>query len=714
MKRIATTLFLLLTLTSSVLAKEGMWLMSQLKDLDLAEQGIQLTTDQIYSPDSTCLLNAVVNMGGGTGSFVSSDGLILTNHHVAFGALQRASTEGKNYLDDGFIAQATTDEIPAPGAIVRILMEIRDVTDDVVAAGAKIKDPVKKRRAIMKKMTEIEEVEEAKSDDIDASVAELYDGISYQLYVYRRFRDIRIVFAPPQSIGNYGGEVDNWIWPRHTGDFTFLRVYVGPNGESAEYSTDNVPYHPKRWLKISTDNLNEGDMTFIIGYPGKTNRYATYSYVDFYRNVQLPYTVSLDQTLIDLIENACDTTELSHIKAAGRTRGLYNGMKKNKGVIGGMDADHFLELKKSCDDDLQSFVNADRKLRKKYGKVLDQISKTYDEERATLEKDQVFSLLGRYGSLPLSRALFAYENAKEAEKPEDARRADWSPSQAQRYKRYYRYGMVNIFRPFETALLRYTLQRASELPADQRIKAVDDLISQHGDIDATVEYLLDGSKMMDPGFAMTTFDMTSAQMEAIDDPVVKFAIALYPELDSHNQQTDALRARQKVLKEQYMEMIQLQSKLAYPDATGTVRFTYGVVKGYSPRDAVVYKPFTTLTGVIEKDTGVWPFNMPPELGVLEKNRDFGIWEDPELNDVPVAFTHVLDITGGNSGSPAFNAKGEMIGIAFDGNFEALLGDWQFQPEINRTISVDIRYVMFLTEKFAKAQWLLDEMGIQTK
>ncbi|MFH0881645.1 MAG: S46 family peptidase [bacterium] len=714
MKKLLIPLSVLLVVSSSAIAKEGMWLMTQLGDLDLASQGLKVTAEQIYTPGETCLLDAIVNMGGASGAFVSPQGLILTNHHVAFSAIQRASTKGKNYLEEGFVAKSMEDELPAPGSYARIITEIRDVTAEVQAAGAKIKDPVKKRRAILKKMTELEEIERAKGEDIDATVAELYDGILYHLYVYKRFRDIRIVFAPPQSIGNYGSEIDNWMWPRHTGDFTYLRAYVSPDGVSREYSAENVPYQPKKWLKISTDNLNEGDMTFIIGFPGKTDRYASHYDVEFYRDVQYPYSIATNQILIDLIESACDTTELSRIKATGRTRWLYNGMKNNKGVLRGMYAENFLEQKRAFDNDLQAFIMSDRKLRKQYGNLLEEIGNTFKEKKSTIERERVFSLFGRSGAMPLARAYFAYETAREIEKPADQRRADWSKTETEWYKRYYRYGFVNVFEPFERALLRYTLQRANDLPADQRIKAVDDLIAAHGSIDALLEYLFDGTKMMDGSFAIPLLDATSKEIEAIDDPIIRFAVALYPEQDALHQLEETRKARQDELSRQYMEMIEAKNGLPYPDATGTVRFTLGKVEGYSPRDAVVYKPFTTLTGVIEKNTGEEPFDMPPELGVLEKNRDFGIWEDPELKDIPVAFTHVLDITGGNSGSPAFNAKGEMIGIAFDGNFEALLGDWKFQPEINRTISVDTRYVMFLTEKFAKAQWLLDEMGVKTK
>jgi len=714
MKKLWILLPVVLVVTSSALAKEGMWLMTQLGDLDLAGQGIEVSAEQIYSPGKTCLLDAVVNMGGASGAFVSPQGLILTNHHVAYGAIQRLSTKGKNYLAEGFVAKSMANELPAPGAYARIITEIRDVTDEVLAAGAKIKDPYERHRAIRKKMSEIEDAERAKGEDVDATVAELYDGLLYHLYVFKRLNDIRIVLAPPESIGNYGSEIDNWMWPRHTGDFTYMRAYVSPDGVGREYSVDNVPYHPKKWLTISTRDLDEGDMTFILGFPGRTNRYATHFDVDYYLNNQYPYTIATDQKLIDIIEGACDTSEVSKIKAAGRTRWIYNGMKNNKGVIRGMQAENFLAEKTAFDNDLQAFVSANRKLRKKYGNVLEEIGKIYEERRATLARERMFTLFGRYGSMPLSRAISVYETAREREKPADERRPDWSENQVERMKRYARFGFMNVYEPFERALLRYQLQSANELPGDQRIKAVDKLIADKGSVDAAVDYLFDGTRMMNRSFVMPLFDSTSAAIEAIDDPMLRFAIALYPEQEASHQQEERRKALQNELDRQYIEMISAKDGLPYPDATGTVRFTLGKVEGYSPRDAVVYKPFTTLTGVIEKNTGKVPFNMPPELGVLEKERDFGIWEDPDLNDVPVAFTHVLDITGGNSGSPAFNSKGEMIGIAFDGNFEALLGDWKFQPKINRTISVDIRYVMFITEKFDHAQWLLDEMGVKTK
>jgi len=709
---IAISTLLSFLLASAVFAGEGMWLLTQLKDVDLAGQGIELTPEEIYSPTGLSLTSAVVNLSGSSAAFVSPQGLILTNHHVAFSAIQEASLKGTDYLTQGFIASSIEEEIPAPSAIAQILTEIRDVTEEVLAAGEKIKDPLKRNRMIDLKIQAIVDSERAKGEDVDARVAELYSGGLYQLYVYKKLSDVRLVFAPPESIGDYGGEVDNWIWPRHTGDFTYLRAYVSPDGIGREYDPENVPYQPERWFKISTSDLNDGDITFILGFPGKTDRYTTSYDVRYYRDIHYPYSIDKFQETIDLIEGTADGSQQMDIKIAGRTKYLYNGMKKYKGVIAGMYADKFLEEKTAYDEALQNFVNNDRKLKKKYGKVLPGFEKYYEDKLKTLDRDRVLGSFGYGGPRPVTFANTVYLRAKEMEKPEEERDQKLTGSGFARMKMFLRFSFSNTSVPIERVLLTDVLQTAVELPADQRIKTIDKYLEEKGSVEALVSYLLDGTKMMDPQFAMPLMDMNTEEIEAIDDPIVQFVIALYPEMRARDDKDDRTHAEVKELRRQYMEMIEAKDGVApYPDATRTIRLTTGVVQGYSPRDAVWYEPFTTLKGVIEKDTGEVPFNMPQELRQLEEQKDFGIWADPKLGDIPVAFTHICDITGGNSGSAVLNARGEMIGLAFDGNFEALLGDWKFDPEINRTISVDIRYVMFLTEKYAKANRLLDEMGL---
>lgn len=713
MKKLISILSILI-LNATAFADEGMWTMDQIHKLDLQNKGLKIPLEEVYNPDGVSLFNAIVSFGGGSSGFVSPNGLVLTNHHMAFRTVQRASTQGTDYLTHGFLANSLEEEIQAPGQSVMTIDEIRDVTSEVLATGKKIKNLVKRQAAIDKKIQTMTDAIEAGKVDVTARIAKMYEGKKYLLYKYKRFDDVRIVYMPPQAIGNYGGDIDNWVWPRHTGDFAFARVYVAPDGTGRTYHKDNVPFQPKKWLKISTRDLDDGDFTMIMGFPGGTQRYRTSHSVKYNREMFYPDWIERAGDVIAILEKAGEDSPEAAIAIQGMRKNIANYHKNRTGMIAAMDKFNFLQKTITSEQEFTEFVKSNRKLKKKYGKVLDDIGTLYNDQLANKKHDDVLEYIGRWGGTMPMIANTIYYTVKEREKPKSVRDPNYSEKDVQItvYRMPYRY--MGFYEPVQKQLLKYFLEKAVKLPVNNRVKGIDKILSKNKMTAAEfVDFAFANTKLADVEYAKSLFELSSEKLIDLNDPLMNLAIAMYAENEVMRKQNEKFDAKIFDLRKKYLEVLQLMNdKTIYPDANGTIRFTYGDVEGYEPRDAVCYKSFTTLKGAYEKDTGVRPFDLPEKLKQLYLDRNYGQWTDPDLNDIPVAFTHTTDITGGNSGSPVLNAYGEMIGIAFDGNIEAMLGDWKFDQSINRTISVDIRYVMFVTEKYAGADYLLEEMGLK--
>lgn len=708
------SLLIIVFISGFAIADEGMWTMDQIDKLDLQKKGLKISVEDVYNTDGPCLFNAIVNLGGGTSEFVSSNGLILTNHHVAYGAVQRASTQGTDYLTNGFLANSLEEEIQMPGTSAMIIDEIRNVTDEVLMAGAKIRNLVKRQKAINAKIQAMTDAFEEGKEDVTARIAAMYEGKQYLLYIYKRFDDIRIVYMPPLAIGNYGADIDNWMWPRHTGDFAYARVYVSLDGVGRKYHEDNVPYQPKKWLKISTRDLNDGDFTMIMGFPGRTQRYRSSHDVKYNREYFYPDWLERAGDIINILETAGEDSPEAKMAVAGMRKGIANYQKKYNGTVAAMDKYNFLQETLENEKEFQEYVKSDRKLKKKYGKILDDIGVLYGGQIANKKRNDILSYMGRWaGTLP-AVANNVYYVAKEREKPDSERNPNFSEKDVKRNAERLHYRYMGFYEPVQKKLLKYFLEKSTKLPVNNRIKGIDELLVKNNMSPAEfVDFAFENTKLADVEYVKSLFKLSSIEMEKLNDPLIDLAVAMYPENEASRKRGKKFNAEITELRKKYMEALQLMTdEVVYPDANSSIRFTYGDVEGYKPRDAVQYAPFTTLGGAIEKDTGERPFDMPAKLKELYKARDYGNWIDPDLNDVPIAFLHTTDITNGNSGSPVLNAYGEMIGIAFDGNLEAMLSDWKFDPAIQRTISVDIRYVMFITEKYAGADYLLEEMGLK--
>ncbi len=712
MKKYSLTILISCLFFFSSFAQEGMWLLDQIGDLDLNKKGLEIDVSEIYNPDQPALYNAIVQLGGGTSSFVSAQGLMLTNHHVAYTALQRASTTETDYIANGFVAREYADEIQAPGYQARLLQEMKDVTDEVLSAGKGIDDATERDKKINQKIAAMTDKLEKKSEDIDAVVAAMYNGKQYFLFVYKVFKDIRIVYAPPVSIGEYGGDIDNWMWPRHTGDFSFMRVYVSPEGNGAEYNESNVPYKPKVWLKVAKDNLKPGDFTFIIGYPGYTTRYRTSNSAAWNLKYNYPYTIKNFGAIIDLMEKITKDDHEGQLKVAGLKKGLANTMKNYQGKVDGMKKTKFVQKKREFEAVFMNWVNSTPETKAKYENILTDITAQYDIILKTKDRDNVMGTLRGLSCAQLGVAGQVYLNVKEREKPKKEQRPGFSEKTIERAIENMEYAYMRYYEPVDKAMFERSLNKVNKLPQGQRIEPLEYIFtSKSMSIHDFVNDAFETSRLDDPEYVISLYELSSKELEALNDPFINMIAALYPMMEESNLIYEEFAANVTDLRKQYIDALyEWKGSGLYPDANGTIRFTSGPVKGYSPANAVWYRPFTSLAGVLEKDTGEEPFDAPEKLIKLYENKDFGSYMDPELKDVPIAFLHQCDITGGNSGSPVLNAKGELIGCAFDGNYEAMISDWQYDAVLQRTISVDIRYVMFVTEKFGNASFVLEEMG----
>lgn len=726
-------LLMLMVLSSLLLAEEGMYLLNRLPMKEMKQKGLQLTEQDIYNPGQGGLSDAVVMISGGTGAFVSKDGLLITNHHVAYGALQRVSTPENNILQNGYYAETRDKELHAPGYEVTITLGFEDVTDKVMK-GIKNNMAPEKISKMIEKNSRMIEKEAEKDPNVDrARVVSMFSGKYFYLFKYRVFKDVRIVYAPPHSIGKYGGEIDNWMWPRHTGDFTFFRVYARPDGTPAEYAEDNVPYHPKRWVPFSKQGVKEGDFTFIIGYPGTTMRYRSSHSVDYYQNVSYPNRIRLFKDLLELWEAEGKKDESVKIKYASLVAGISNSLKNNQGMVDGFRKLKLLKKKQEFDQGIMAFLEKHPTLKKEYGAVFKELEDIHQE----LAKNDLPNTLFRftnYITRGLSGALTAYEWSLEKTKPEKDRESGYDDESMERMKKSLPIRQRSLDPRVDALTMELLLNKLAELPSESVYPPIRAIYEGKADKKAAihefVQKLYENTKVLDLESYQKMLDMSTDELLKTGDSFIQFAKELYPYIKESREKDRILSGRMLKINPKYVELVAIYKKYAqaeklpdlkqlknevinlYPDANRTIRLTYGTVKGYSPADAVYYRYMTSFTGVLEKERDEEPFDAPDKFHTLFEQRDYGDYVDPVLNDVPVNFLHTTDITGGNSGSPVFNAKGEYIGIAFDGNYEAMTSDWQFDESITRTISVDVRYILFILDKFSNARSVLEELEIR--
>ncbi len=707
---------------SSVLpasADEGMWPLYDLDKLNfenLKSRGLELSPSQITNSEGTGVADAVIRVTGGTGSFVSPQGLIITNHHIAFSSIQKQSTMKINYVKDGFYAASPEEEIPAIGFRAYVDLGSQDVTDRVLANVTDEMGYLERYESIETTIKGIVKQAEA-GRDVKCRVAAIFGGKQYILHTDFMIKDVRIVYAPPEAIGNYGDEIDNWMWPRHVGDFSFLRAYVGPDGSSAEYSEDNVPYRPRSFLSMSATGIDEDDLTILIGYPGKTNRYASSFYIDHLFEFYFPRHIKVMEDVYSLLEQVGKIDPEVGLRMSSQKANISNFLKKEHGLMAGYRRLDMLTRKKDVEAGLISFMTSHPPLSNKYGSVLASIDSLYQEDVKTRDKDFVISRL-LWGCDLLNLAVDLHKWSIEREKPDLERERGYQDRDVERELESLKNIQINLVPEVDKLILKMMIELALDLPPGQKILAIERIFvntdgKQESEIlDQFLDHLYGQTRMIDTEDRLRMFQLSREEYEKQEDPFVQFAISLRPELDERE-----LRKREFEGAESRLEPMLIQAFAEwkpgqlYPDANGTKRINFGRISGYSPRDAVVYHYLTGLSGVMEKETDEYPFIVPGELKQAFLARDYGKYIDPDLADVPVDFLSTNDGTNGNSGSPLLNGRGEIIGLDFDGNLESVSDDYMYNGEISRSINSDTRYILFILDKVYHLDELLKELTI---
>jgi len=698
----------------AAIADEGMYPISEIYKLNLKAKGLEMELKDLYNPDGISIMDGICKVGGATGSFVSENGLILTNHHVAYRGVTAASTKENDFLQNGFLAKNRVEEIQAKGYTVRITESYKDVSKEVLSVVKKGMDLAARTKAIEKKRKQIVARAEKKYKGKRAGVSEMFTGKTYVLFIYTYLKDIRLVYVPPRAIGNFGGEIDNWMWPRHTGDFSFLRAYVGKDGSPADYSSENVPYQPKSHLKVAPGGVAEGDFVFILGYPGRTYRHQTSHYLAYEEQLRLPYVADYYEWQIKVLEDLGKVDRSVALKSLSRIKGLSNTMKNYRGKLQGMNRMKLVSRKQAEEQALQAYILKDNDRKKKYADLLGEIRAVYQRKRAGFERDMVLKYLIRSSAL-LATAYNLYEASIELEKTDIERESAFMNRNWPRTSQRAIEAVKNYYEPADKIIFKDELLKAIRLPPNQKISVLDDLF-KGADPEAAVErFLTDAygnSSLEKREIRKAAYDNPADFVAKSTDPFLRLAKALYPVFEERKELSRAIKGQMDKL---YAQLLDVKRNFLatdfIPDANSTLRFTYGRIKGYSPRDAVYMSPLTTVKGVLEKTTGKEPFDTPQKLQRLIRNRDYGRFSHPVLNSVPTGILYDMDTTGGNSGSPVLNARGELVGINFDRAWEATINDYAWSRDYSRSIAVDIRYVLWITQKFAGADYLLGEMGV---
>ena len=711
----------ILMATGTAVADEGMWMLHQMAMLNRAElkaMGLEMTPDQLWNPATgEGLASATVSIGGCSASFVSPQGLIATNHHCAFRAIQSNSSPENDYIRDGFLAHSFEEELEATEYRTFVFLGYEEVTRQITGGLAATLAPEERVEQIERRQKELTAACEA--DGTRCRVAEMFGGRNYYLFRTLELRDVRLVHAPPRSVGEYGGETDNWMWPRHTGDYSFLRAYIGPDGMPADFSPDNVPYQPKRWLTVAQAPLREGDFVMILGYPGRTMRYRPATAVAQDTEFGYPERITLLREWIDILEERGRTSREVEIKLASRMRGLQNGYKNSQGMLEGLQRFGLAHRKLAQEKALADWIAADSGRRAAYGGVLPAINELVAGQGATRERDLLLGLLSRGSSL-LSAAITIERWADERGKEDLDRKAGFQDRDALNVRQRLSMIQRDLDMETERALLTHFFNRALALPANQRIGAVDAVVAVTGRsgqpaVEAAVQTLLGGTALGRADRRLALLESSHRDLLAAGDPLIKFAAALRVDTDAMDAASRRVEGAMNLLMPRMFNAMEAwQERPLYPDANSTLRFTYATVTGYSPRDGVLYLPFTTLKGVVAKNTGEEPFDAPLALLQAAARPTHPSYLDEILGDVPSCFTSTNDITGGNSGSPVMNGRGELVGLAFDGNYEAMTSDFLFDSDLSRTISVDARYMLWVMDYVDRAHNLMREMGIEPK
>ena len=686
------SLLALMGVTFTAVADEGMWLLPYIKKMnekDMKEHGCKLKAEDIYSAEKSSLKDAIVVFGGGcTGEIVSPNGLLFTNHHCGYDAIQKLSSVEHDYLKDGFWAMNYSEELPAEGLSVKFVRHIFDVTADIMGnvpstAGQEEYEAIvgANKEALIAKL-------EAEYPGMLVTIPSFFGGNQFFAFVYEEYTDVRLVGTPPSSIGKFGGDTDNWMWPRHTGDFSVFRVYAGKDNRPAEYSEENVPYKAEKWLDVSLKGIEEGDFGMIMGFPGSTERYKTSYEIDYMMEVDNPQRIYIRGERQRILREWMDSDQAIRIQYDSKYARSANYWKNSIGMSRGIEKLNVRAKKAAQEAEFQAWANANTLLEEGYIDALQLIAESQVEartENATLQYLYETFLQG----MELIQPIIMIED----------------------YEQFYKDYNADVDRAVAKRMFQIYRENNTLLPSIY--EKIDTEFG--GNSDAYVDWLYDNSYFTSLEKFVSLGSAENADQLFENDPAYELAVSI---LTLYRQLFEPIGAADIKFAEGHRRYIDGLMKMNpdkawASDANFTLRLTYGNVLPYSPADGVIYQHYTTIEGVMAKEDPSNPveFTVPERLKELYKNKDYGRYADKN-GELPVAFLVNCDITGGNSGSPVMNAKGQLIGLAFDGNWEAMSGDVAFEPELQRTIAVDIRYVLFVIEKYGNAKWLIDELTIK--
>lgn len=717
MKKILSFLAILLLSARLLIAGEGMWLpmlLEQLNEPEMKSMGMRINAADIYSINNTSLKDAVLLFGRGcTAEIVSDQGLILTNHHCGFGQIQKHSSLEHDYLTDGFWAMSQSEELPNPGLSVTLLIRMEDVTKQVLE-GVTDNLTEQQREAIVK--ANIAKVEKAATEGTtySARTRPFYYGNEYYMFITQTFNDVRLVGAPPSNIGKFGGDTDNWMWPRHTGDFSMFRIYVNKNNEPADYSPDNVPYKPKYHLPISLKGVEKGDFTFVFGYPGTTQEYLPSYAIQMITEHENPVVIRLREKRLDIFDSYTQQSDLVRIQYAAKHAGVSNTWKKLIGENRGIKRLDAITEKQDLETRFVEWAVADAERNKKYGKLIPEFEKTYSR----LMPYNVAETYLQEGGLGIEAITFANrlkalvdKSREKGATQEDINKLKNSllPTISVFFKNYHQPLDRQVFATLMADWFKHQ-------PEDQIPAALIEVKAKYASFEDWANDIYSKSSLVDSNSVYNILNSYTAKSykKIANDPMYKLASTIY---ESYNNVirpvTTELNIKLDSLQRVYMRgLMEFQTdRRFYPDANSTLRVAYGKVDDYYPRDAVKYNYYSTLEGIMEKeDPNIYDYVVEPRLKELYATKDYGQYGASD-GTMRVAFIASNHTTGGNSGSPVLNADGQLVGINFDRNWEGTMSDLRYDPDQCRNITLDIRYCLFVIDKFAGAKHLVDEMTI---